>query len=74
MICKPCAVAADAQTLLIDNDTEKWTDTQPIDSPAGALRFIAHSLHRTCKGESHCDCQHKLVEPGKNVAKHRADL
>lgn len=68
MICNPCRLAADIQTELQADDEPKWTNTEPVEgNPAGALRFIAHSLHQLCKGNTHCDCQHRLVEPGKNV-------
>lgn len=55
MICKPCRLAADVQTELQDKVSKKrWVDVQ----------MTAVALHKNCKD---CDCQHKLVEPGKNV-------
>lgn len=58
MICKPCSVAGDTvaelremHEITIEKDTVDWVREQ----------------HNSCKGKTHCDCQHKIDFEGKTI-------
>lgn len=61
MICKPCALMADAKaTGFTHVTTEK---PKPGPNWLDSLYWLAREeVGGACKGETHCDCQHR--EPG----------
>lgn len=70
MICKTCQIAGDmvaeargkfdGEIINVENDLVITKE---------AVRSVAHLFHGLCKGNTHCDCQHKVDFEGKALQK-----